>query len=155
MPAKIYSREFSEHQNNPLVVEDSVDDVCFVLGFPHEFSISRVILQQVGGGDRVGTFDIYDAPPCALDEVGDGSESIAAVPNPNLHKVIPTQSYAGGVPTELFAASEGGKGWEYANRENTFTDPRKRIFVRIQRASGSTDQATFDLIIAGQPAVGR
>jgi hypothetical protein len=155
MPRKIYTREFSVHKGNALVLDDTNNTRCFALAFPPEFNITRVILQQVGGTNRGGNFALYDASPCPEVTGEDGSsESLGAVPNPDLHRVIPIQTFSAGNAAELFAASEGGPGWQFANREGTFTVPVKKIYLEIETTSGGTDEATFDFVISGEPAVG-
>jgi hypothetical protein len=153
MPRKLYKRELTTDKSTELSIPDD-DTLCFAIAFPHEFLIQRVLFQQVTGTDRTGKFNIYDAPPCTLADVGGESVSFIADPNPAIHKVIPEQSYSGGTVTELFATDAGGAGWPFANREGSFTVPVKRLFLEITTTGGGGDAATFDLVIAGEPAVG-
>lgn len=124
----------------------------WVLPFPSEATLVKLVVKQVGGPASAFTVDIFNSEKAVARSQSSGGEDPDGdyAPDPDLYRVCPTiSSDAPGKLLKWFDGSEGN----YVNMDAAGATNKKRlIYVEIEPASAG--DMTFDVALGAVTDVG-
>lgn len=148
---KIYERTLLVAEGTALVVPAGAARMCFAVHFPHEAMIKKLIVKSADNPAEGGySVNLYNRGICNYYAEGSSYEETSSIAN-ELAKVIPTQTDldANGL-VELFNTD----GYAFRNMEGSQCCPVRMIYVEIILSAADTVDHTFEVALAGEPAVG-
>jgi hypothetical protein len=108
-------------------------DQLVELKVPHRATIQSINLNEVGGGTTGGSFEIYDSEPAALYRLGSASASEVEGGEEEAHSIT-----NGAITITAGAYSARNLNIAYVNRDGTFTNPVRRLWMRVLLTGSGT-----------------